>query len=315
MNFIDRTYHLIGGANIDISGKSLSPLRFHDSNPGRISVSFGGVARNIANTLVNLGRRVRFLTAFGDDPLGLQCLDECRRLKMDVSDCIVVPRASSSTYLAVLSDNGDMGCAVSDMSILKNLDHDHIFDFLKKTQKSDILAVDTNLDEATIDFIVSNSDCLLVSDPISTVKSEKLKPHLSRLCVFKPNRMEAEVLSGLKICDESSLLKAAQFFRMQGVKDILITLGEQGGLMGCDEGFFRYTHKKANIVNATGAGDAFMAAYIAYLEEGPFESLKFAIAASIATCMCERTVEDKINHEYLLTIKSNFAIDIKEVKN
>jgi pseudouridine kinase len=314
MSFKDRTFHLIGGANIDISGKSCSPLRFHDSNPGRISVSFGGVARNIAHTLVNLGRRVRFLTAFGDDPLGLQCLEECRRLKMDVSDCIVVPGAASSTYLAVLSDNGDMGCAVSDMSILKSLKYDHILGFLNNTRKSDILTVDTNLDAPLIDFIVSNSHCLLVSDPISTVKAEKLKPHLGRLRVFKPNRMEAEVLSGLKICDESSLFKAAQYFRAQGVEDILITLGEQGGLLGCNEGFFRFTHKNADIVSTTGAGDAFMAAYISYLDEGPFEALRCAIAASIATCMCEKTVEDKINHEYLLSIKSNYMINIKEVK-
>lgn len=311
----NRTFHLIGGANIDISGKSCSPLRFYDSNPGRISVSFGGVARNIAHNLVNLGCRVRFLTAFGDDPLGVQCLNDCIRLNIDVSECLVIPKVPSSTYLAFLSDNGDMGCAISDMTILDHLSFDHIGSFLKKIGKNDILMVDTNLDAALIDFTVSNSDCLLVSDPISAAKAEKLKPHLGRLHVFKPNRIEAEILSSFRICDESSLLKAAQYFKAQGVEDILITLGEQGGLLGCSEGYFRYTHKKAKIINTTGAGDAFMAAYIAYLAEGPFEALRCAIAASIATCMCERTVEDKINHEYLSAIKSNYAIDIKEVKN
>jgi pseudouridine kinase len=49
-----RTFHLIGGANIDILGKSFESLRPSDSNPGKVSISFGGVARNIAQTLTNI---------------------------------------------------------------------------------------------------------------------------------------------------------------------------------------------------------------------------------------------------------------------
>jgi len=312
MNAYTRTYHLIGGANIDISGKALAPLCFHDSNPGRITVSFGGVARNIAHTLVNLGCKVRFLSAFGDDFLGLQCMEDCKRLKMDVSDCVVVPGVSSSTYLAILSENGEMGCAVSDMSILDHLTCEQISLFLSKIGENDILAVDTNLDASIVDFIVSKSCCNLVSDPISAVKAKKLKPHLSKFRVLKPNRTEAQVLSGIQIIDENSLLDAARYFRKTGVKETLITLGEQGGLLSCGEGYFRFQHDFTNVVNSTGAGDAFMAAYIAFLDESPIEALKFAIAASIATCMCEKTVENKINREYLLNIRASYNIDIKE---
>ena len=37
----------IGGANVDIQGYSYSPIKPHDSNPGKVSVSYGGVAKNI----------------------------------------------------------------------------------------------------------------------------------------------------------------------------------------------------------------------------------------------------------------------------
>ena len=57
---------VVGGVNIDIGGQSFSSLVTADSNPGRISMSLGGVGRNIAHNLSLLGTDVRLLTAFGD---------------------------------------------------------------------------------------------------------------------------------------------------------------------------------------------------------------------------------------------------------
>ena len=50
---------VIGGVNIDIGGHSFQPLIPADSNPGKISVSLGGVGRNIAHNLSLLGTDVR----------------------------------------------------------------------------------------------------------------------------------------------------------------------------------------------------------------------------------------------------------------
>ncbi|MFN0194315.1 MAG: PfkB family carbohydrate kinase, partial [Aestuariivirga sp.] len=45
----------IGGANIDIKAKALGNVLPGTSNPGTVSVSPGGVARNIAHNLAVLG--------------------------------------------------------------------------------------------------------------------------------------------------------------------------------------------------------------------------------------------------------------------
>ena len=58
---------VLGGVNVDIGGQSAAPLVAHDSNPGSVTVSLGGVGRNIAHNMSLLGVDVRFLTAFGDD--------------------------------------------------------------------------------------------------------------------------------------------------------------------------------------------------------------------------------------------------------
>ena len=53
------TIVVAGGANIDIGGQSQGPLAYRDSNPGTVTVSLGGVGRNIAHNLLlpGLGHR------------------------------------------------------------------------------------------------------------------------------------------------------------------------------------------------------------------------------------------------------------------
>jgi pseudouridine kinase len=310
MKKTSRTFHLIGGANIDILGKSFESLRPSDSNPGKVSVSFGGVARNIAQNLTNIERPVRLLTVFGDDVLGSQCAKDCVERKMDISHSMFLENKGSSTYLAIANKDGEMSVGIADMDILKNLTKEAVTPFLESINENDVLVVDTNLEFDMIEFITSNASCILACDPISTTKTNKIIPFLNRLTVFKPNRLEAEVCCGFPITDDESLMKALGYFRRIGIRDVIITLGVRGGAIACDEGTFRYYHKDISVISATGAGDAFLGAYIAYLHLGSLVALKYGVAAAIATCLCETTVDDKINHMYLEKIMSEFPLQI-----
>jgi pseudouridine kinase len=310
MKKIKRIFHLIGGANIDILGKSFQTLRPSDSNPGRVSISYGGVARNIAHNLTNIDRPVRLLTVFGDDGLGHQCAKDCTDRGMDISQSMFLENSTSSTYLAIANNDGDMSVAIADMDILKHLTKEAVTPFLQSIDRDDVLVVDTNLEFDMIEFITSNVTCILACDPISTAKTKKILPFLDRLTVFKPNRLEAEVCCGFPITDDESLMKALRFLRKSGIRDVIITLGVRGGAIACDEGIFRYYHRDVPVISATGAGDAFLSAYIAYIDSGPMIALKYGVAAAIATCLCESTVNDKINHLYLEQIVSKYPLQL-----
>jgi hypothetical protein len=58
---------VIGAVNIDICGRPFNPLIMRDSNPGTVTMSMGGVGRNIAHNLRLLGLDVTFITALGGD--------------------------------------------------------------------------------------------------------------------------------------------------------------------------------------------------------------------------------------------------------
>ena len=56
----------------------------------------------------------------------------------------------------------------------------------------------------------------------------QLKPVLGKLHTLKPNRIEAELLSGVKITDDASLQKAAETLLDTGLHRVFISLGSDG---------------------------------------------------------------------------------------
>ena len=111
----------IGAANIDINGYSTSALLHEESNPGRVELCAGGVARNIAENLARLGVEVELLTALGGDGLQRLIIESCRAAGVGYSYCAVDVTMPSSFYMAVLDCTGEMDVAVCDMPLADKL--------------------------------------------------------------------------------------------------------------------------------------------------------------------------------------------------
>ena len=108
---------VVGGMNVDIGGRPARRLVLKDSNPGRVSIRPGGVGRNIAHDLRLLGMEVRMLSAVGDDEHGELLLRSCAACGIDTSLCLRAEGESSSTYLYITDEHGDMQLAVADMDV------------------------------------------------------------------------------------------------------------------------------------------------------------------------------------------------------
>ena len=115
---------VFGGANTDIAGASDAALVQRDSNPGRVTVSCGGVGRNVAENLAKLGCDTALVTAFGGDHNARELRGCCEASGIDVSASITCDDLPGSVYLAILDDAGDMALALSDMRALDRLTPD-----------------------------------------------------------------------------------------------------------------------------------------------------------------------------------------------
>ena len=113
---------VLGGANIDIEGRSAAKLRHRDSNIGSVRRSAGGVARNIAENLARLAIPTRLLTALSDDDEGVWLRDETSRAGVDLADVVWSRHRQTASYVSILDEHGEMVLAVNDMGILDELD-------------------------------------------------------------------------------------------------------------------------------------------------------------------------------------------------
>ena len=288
-----------GGVNIDIGAHSFAPLRDKDSNPGKVELSLGGVGRNIAHNMRLLGVNVCLLTAIGGDSRASQVEQSCRELGIDLSHALRVPEGRTSTYVFVGDSDGDMAVAVSDMEICEKLTPDYFASHLELLNGAAAVVVDANLPRDSIAYLTEHCTAPVFIDPVSTVKAEKLHGLLGRVHTLKPNRIEAELLSGVKITDEATLRQAAEALLAQGLSRVFISLGGDGVLAAQRDEMQLVPICKAEMRNATGAGDAMMAALVWSFLAGQslVESAASGTAAAAIAVESEETINPAMSAE------------------
>lgn len=294
---------VVGGMNMDIGGRPYKALVGKDSNPGAVRMSPGGVGRNIAHNMSLMGLDVRLVTAFGDDVYAQKLAAVCGELGIDISQSPVIPGGHTSTYLFINDEAGDMQLAVADMDIYENLTPGVLASRRQLLDGSQVVVLDTNLPAESIAWVVENCKAPIFADPVSTAKAEKLQPVLGRLHTLKPNRLEAELLSGVKITDDVSLHRAADVLLKTGLHRVFISLGADGVFAADHSGqSLQLPALKGGIVSTTGCGDAFMAALAwAYLQGSDLEkSARAGRAASTITMASADTISAVMSEDALL---------------
>jgi len=301
---------IVGGTNIDIQGFPNNDLILKDSSPGEVRISFGGVGRNIGENLVKLGIDTKLISAVGDDVYGRKILEESRLINLNMEESLVLSQHATSTYLSILDGKGDMMVAIAHMDIIDKVSVDFIKNKKNIIENSKLCIIDTNIPKETMEYILTNFKGVdFFLDTVSTTKAKKIKDMIGYFHTIKPNKIEAEMLSGIKINNETDLKRTANHFLQKGVKRVFISLGEEG--MYYDDGVnsSHIRSSKIHIVNATGAGDACLAA-LAYCHYNNFEiglSARFSMSAAILALSHVNTINPNISVE-------NINKKMKEIK-
>lgn len=251
---------VVGGMNLDLLATPFSPLIPRDSTPGRVTVRAGGVGRNIAVRLRELGADVSLITALGRD----ERADMLKRLcgDVDLSLAVETDRPAPS-YLCIHDHRGDMALAVNDMSAMECLTPEAVMPRLEKINRADGCVLDANLPADTLLLIAQHARVPLILDPVSCAKASRALGALSRLTAIKPNALEAETLTG-----EKNVEKAAAALLKKGVRNVFISLGAEGVYYANASERGRMPALPLPAVPATGAGDAFCAGITAGLLQG-----------------------------------------------
>jgi Sugar kinases, ribokinase family len=290
---------VVGGVNLDILGRSFAPLIPADSNPGAVRLSLGGVGRNVAHNLALLGTRVFLLTALAGDGWEARIRAGCAAAGIDLSRACRVPAGVTSTYLAIEGPAGDLELAICDNTLADHITPAYLEGCLDVLNGAAAVVLDANLRPETLAWLAERCTAPLFADPVSVTKAEKLRPILDRLFLCKPNRLEAELLSGLPITDRPSLELAAEKLLAAGLRRVCISLGSRGLYCAWGEARCLVPCPETKLVNASGGGDALAAGLVrAFLDSlPPEEAARFALACSAIAVEGEDTINPSLSLE------------------
>lgn len=285
---------VIGAANVDITAAPVGGYRPCESNPSRVTIGFGGVGRNIAHNLRVLGLPVRFVSVYGDDAMAEVLIADCRRLAMDIEPVVRIAGARSNYFVCVNDDHGEMQAGAADMELMAKLDVGQVASMMAQINAGRAVVADCNVSPEVLRYVAQESAVPLYVDATSAAKSVKIKSllglkHQASL-IIKVNRAEAQELTG--IADDVPAM--ASRLVEQGVSRVYITLGAQG--VYCSDGSEGVSLEapQVTVVNATGAGDAFMSAVVAAELDGlPLrQCAQRGLEAAARTLQCPAAVAE-----------------------
>ncbi len=307
---------MIGACNIDVAGIPFTKLIDKDSNPGRVSFSMGGVSRNIAENLRRLDVNVELLTVFADDVYANLLKKNCMDLGIKIGNSFNMPKTTTATYVYIADSDKDMKLAISDMEIYKNITP--TFLELRKDilEQSKAIVIDTCLELDAIEYLLDYIKVPIFVDLVSVSRGMKVKNIIGKFHTIKPNRYEAEMLSGIKINNEKDLITASDYFIEKGVKQVFISLGSNGVYYnnGIEKGLM--PPYKSEIVNTTGAGDSFMAGIVyGFLNNcSILDSAKIASATASICVSSIETISKTLSYEKVEKIINDNLFQTKSLK-
>jgi pseudouridine kinase len=297
---------VIGAAGLDIVGRATATLQKGTSNPGKLRMSDGGVARNVAENLARLNLEVQLITAVGDDRAGRRLLAQARQAHVNVDHALCVPEQPTGIYLALLDARGNLHLGLDDMRVIEAITPDYLREKRALFQNARALFVDANVPEKALSTAIRlarQANIPIAADATSMSLAPRFKQHLSHLWVFTPNEAEANVLCPQEIehAQPDTAIDAARHLVSCGVENAIITMAEFGLGYATASGSGHVPALKTEIRDPTGAGDALTGAVMfALLNDIPIdEAVQLGLAAASLTLRTKGTVVPDLSLERL----------------
>ena len=261
----------IGGACLSQKYRARAAIIPRTSNPCEGRRGFGGVARNVAENLARLEIDVCLISATGDDDSGRALLRHLGELEVDLTYMLTIAGAATATYVAVLEPTGDMALGLADMDIFDRLTSSALEGAWPRIASADWVFADCNLPADTLAELRRRraaGSFRLAIDAVSIPKAARLRGSLENIDVLFANYPEADAILGAAAEPADSTLLAARKLLKFGAGAVVLTDGGNGHVVATAGSASHISSIPATPRDATGAGDALIAATLYRLLAG-----------------------------------------------
>ncbi|VDG31734.1 ribokinase [Lactobacillus plantarum JDM1] [Lactiplantibacillus mudanjiangensis] len=272
------TVTMIGSINLDrtIRVKQM-PKPGETMHTKEIFSAGGGKGANQAVAAQRSGAKTNFIGAVGDDDAGRAMLDLLEQEKIDLTGVTTLTKVSTGQAYVVVDDAGENQIMIHGGANMA-FDPAYVDDHKALIEASDFVVAqfESSVDSTIEAFkLAQHAGVKTVLNPAPAM--EKVPAELLAVTdMIIPNETETEILTGIKITDEASMLQAAADLHALGIAVVIITIGSKGAFYDVDGRHGVIPAFKVEAVDTTSAGDTFIGAMSSVLKPD-FSNLEAAI--------------------------------------
>ncbi len=299
---------VIGVVFLDIKGFPFGSYDPRGTNLGDIVMTHGGVARNVAENLANLGENVGMITMIDNDALGDEMKNRLEDAGVSLENAVITPRKGMGMWLAVFNEQNDLTGSISHMpkpdameemiekkgeEIIKNADT-VVLEMDVSEKLAERVITLCNLYNKKVYVIVANMSVILARRDLMYKTSCVILNEIEAGRLFDTNLQ--------RLTPEKMLASVRPLAEKAGLRQMVVTMGVNGCVyMDFERQVFGHCPPIPTVVlDTTGAGDAFFSATVKALSLGKNleDAVKYGTKLASLTLSTPESVCPRLGSEF-----------------
>lgn len=318
---------VVGGIAVDVLGKPADASANQEASvnglsiPGHVTLSAGGVGRNLAEVCAKFGLATTLISVLGSGPhansahpdnFGTYLVNDCKMKQIGLAAHVIL-KESTAVYSALSYANGKFRGGVAHMSVLDYITPELVLRYQEQLKMAKLICIDANVPAATIACVLELAATYKIPtlfEPTSAAKVVKLAhvQNLQALTFIKPNISELKALAAALQPSHPTddIDQCIAVLLNAGIQKVILTMGGKGVKYAqrASQGnvvIKEFELEPTNIVDVNGAGDSLAAGFafgqISGLDEN--QSMRLALRAARLTCETTLSVSPLISPQLI----------------
>ena len=249
---------VVGSSNMDLVAKAPRiPVTGETLTGTDFFMVPGGKGANQAVAAAKLGAEVIFVAKLGKDVFASKSLENFKSVNINTRHIEQLDNVPSGVAIIAIDDNGKNIIIVVPGANGKLAPAD-VDKAESDIANAAVVVAQVEVPIETVEQVAKIADKNNVPFILDPAPARPLSDELlSMIDIIKPNETEAEIITGIKVTDETSAAGAADALLAKGVKTVIITLGEKGLMLATKNSKEMIRGNRVEAVDSTAAGDAF----------------------------------------------------------